>query len=190
MNNIDPERLPSLPLAVAGALARAGWSAEKIADGTGLPRAFAELQHDRAVQDGEVYPSADERLLAALLDRIRRRVSEPNLSRGTRSTPQGTPVTARPLPAESATRHQADPALAAVPRRRRASPTLAIASALTCALAAALLLIPGVSGPAHLGVLVLALTCLTMTVRQARRLVRPRTRAHSKWAAHAQRPPR
>ncbi len=87
-------------MAVAGALARAGWSAEKIADGTGLPRAFAELLHDRAVQDGEVYPSADDRLLAALLDRIRRRVSEPNLSRGTRPTPQGMPVTARPLTPE------------------------------------------------------------------------------------------
>jgi hypothetical protein len=84
MNNIDPERQPSLPVAVASALARAGWSAEKIADGTGLPRAFAELLHERALQDGEAYPSADDRLLAALLDRIRRWVSEPNPSRGTR----------------------------------------------------------------------------------------------------------
>ncbi len=42
---------------------------------------------------------------------------------------------------------------------------MAMASVLTCALAVALLLIPGVSGPAHLGVLVLALTCLTLTVR-------------------------
>ncbi len=67
MNNIDPERQPNLPVAVASALARAGWSAEKIADGTGLPRAFAKLLHERALQDGEASPSADDRLLAALL---------------------------------------------------------------------------------------------------------------------------
>lgn len=42
--------------ALAGALARAGWSAEKIADGTDLPRAFAELMRERPVEDGEAHP--------------------------------------------------------------------------------------------------------------------------------------
>lgn len=72
MTHLDRDRLPSLHLAVAGALARAGWSAETIARALKLPLAFAALLHERALTDGEPVAGSDVRLLGAVAQKLAR----------------------------------------------------------------------------------------------------------------------
>ena len=67
------ETIPSLTLAIAGALARAGWPPDRVADELDLPPAFAELLCRSAVRDGERNPGDDARLLAALSRKIESR---------------------------------------------------------------------------------------------------------------------
>lgn len=75
------ETTPSMNLAVAGALARAGWPPDRIAETLNLPHAFAELVCDSAVRDGEPRPGDDARLIAALTRKFeqRRRQQRTNL---------------------------------------------------------------------------------------------------------------
>jgi len=67
------ETIPSLTLAIAGALARAGWPPDRVADELDLPWAFAELLCGSAVRDGERTQGDDARLLAALSRKIESR---------------------------------------------------------------------------------------------------------------------
>lgn len=71
------ETIPSLSLAVAGALARAGWPPDRVAHELDLPPAFAELLCGSAVRDGERTPGDDARLLAALSRKIESRNPQP-----------------------------------------------------------------------------------------------------------------
>lgn len=57
---------PSVNLAVAGALARAGWTPDRVSDFLQLPLAFAELLCNTARRDGEAARGDDARLIAAL----------------------------------------------------------------------------------------------------------------------------
>lgn len=67
------ETMPSLNLAVAGALARGGWDSDRIADVLHLPPAFAELLCDTAIRDGERTPGDDARLIAAVAHKVEQR---------------------------------------------------------------------------------------------------------------------
>lgn len=67
---MDQEHLPSLNLAVAGALARAGWPPEKIAESLRLPLAFVLLLAKRAIEDGEPAPGSDARLLGVVCEKL------------------------------------------------------------------------------------------------------------------------
>ncbi len=67
------ETLPSMNLAVAGALARAGWHPDRIAEALNLPPAFAELVCESAVRDGEPEPGDDARLITALTRKVEQR---------------------------------------------------------------------------------------------------------------------
>jgi hypothetical protein len=88
VTEVDRDRLPSLHLALAGALARAGWSAEAIARAVRLPLAFAALLQERALTDGELVAGSDARLLGAVAQELasndsgfRRRHAHTRLSR-------------------------------------------------------------------------------------------------------------
>lgn len=70
------ETMPSMNLAVAGALARAGWNPGRIAEALDLPPAFAELLCASAVRDGEPEPGGDGRLIAALARKVEQRRSQ------------------------------------------------------------------------------------------------------------------
>lgn len=60
------ETQPSANLAVAGALARARWTPDHIAELLQLPVAFTELLWTTARRDGEAAEGDDQRLIAAL----------------------------------------------------------------------------------------------------------------------------
>ena len=76
--------MPSMSLAIAGALARAGWDPDRIADALSLPPAFAELLCETALRDGERTSGDDARLLAA----ITRKIEQRNGSEREGSSPQ------------------------------------------------------------------------------------------------------
>lgn len=67
---MDREHLPSLHLTVAGALARAGWLPEKIAETLRLPLAFVILLAKRSIEDGEPAPGSDARLLGVVCEKL------------------------------------------------------------------------------------------------------------------------
>lgn len=67
---MDREHLPSLNLAVAGALARAGWPPENIARDLHLPLAFTVLLHQHAIDDEEPAPGSDARHLGAVCEKL------------------------------------------------------------------------------------------------------------------------
>ena len=57
---------------VAGALARAGWSATRIAEHLDIPVAFAALLQQTAVRDGEPQPGIDAKVLGAVAETVKR----------------------------------------------------------------------------------------------------------------------
>ncbi|GAC1607741.1 MAG: hypothetical protein NVS3B26_02060 [Mycobacteriales bacterium] len=67
------DTMPGMSLAIAGALARAGWDPDRIADALSLPPAFAELLCEASLRDGERISGDDARLLAAITRKIEQR---------------------------------------------------------------------------------------------------------------------
>lgn len=77
---MDREHLPSLNLAVAGALARAGWPVGRLAETLHLPVAFVLLLAERAIEDGEPTPGSDARLLGAVARKLQTPTEPPEVS--------------------------------------------------------------------------------------------------------------
>ena len=136
--------MPSMSLAIGGALARAGWDTDRIADALSLPPAFAELLCETAVRDGEHTSGDDARLLAAISRKIEQR--NPHQRRGNRFRRQ--------------TPHR--PARSALSRR------LLTWNVVVLALAAAAT-VTNVSHVLRVTLLAAALAGLLLTVRHARR---------------------
>ncbi len=100
MNNIDPERLRACRWPWPVRWPELAGRRRRSPTAPGCPVPSLSCCTTARCRTARSTPVPTTGLLAALLDRIRRRVSEPNLSRGTRPTPQGMPVTARPLTPE------------------------------------------------------------------------------------------
>lgn len=61
---------PSVTLAFAGALARAGWTPVRVSEVLQVPLAFVELLCDTVRRDGEAAGGDDARLIAALAGKL------------------------------------------------------------------------------------------------------------------------